>query len=110
MKSKIRNIVVNNIEYTWAINELDWDTVALKVWVKGQKRLPWFVTEKQFNNPWYFIGQVNEENIEKFQLEPVTPKVVAAAIKQVVDTFGLPEEVLKTMHLSISGDGKVTSC
>lgn len=74
MKSKVRKILVEDREYNWAVSEIDWDRVLLKVWVSGNKKCPWFTTEKRFKNPWYFIGQINKENTERFQFEPVTPK------------------------------------
>jgi len=107
MKSKIRKIVVEDKEYNWAVSEIDWDRVLLKVWINGIKKCPWFTTEKRFNNPWHFIGQINEENIEKFQFEPVTPKHVAAAINLVRKEFGDPEADFKTLSLKIESDGNV---
>ena len=61
-------------------------------WIKGHKRLPWFTTQIPFHNSWYLIGKVNDENRDNFQFEPVTPKVVATIIKQVIDNFSLQVE------------------
>ena len=107
MKSKVRKIIVEDREYSWAVSEIDWDRVLLKVWIHGVRRCPWFTTEKRFHNPWYFIGLINEENFAKFQFEPVTPKHVAAAISIVRKAYGDPAGDFKTLTLRIESDGKV---
>ena len=108
MKSKIRSITVDGRDYRWSVKEIDWDNVLLTVWVEGVKNRPWFTTEKRFNNPWYFLGQINEKTIPKLQLKPITPKHVAAAIKLVMANYGCPNTVNETLQVKITEDGKIS--
>jgi len=106
MKSKIRKIVVNNKIYVWSVSEIEWDLVCLKVWANGVISMPWFTLNYTFHNPWHLIGQIQTEEIaEKCQLNPITPKVVAEAIKFVVEEFGNPSTPVKTLRFEIDEHG-----
>lgn len=63
MRKKVRKIVVDGIEYAWAIEETLWPTLVLKVW-RGKGHL-WF--ERTFD--------------AGVRTGPVTPRDVAELVR-----------------------------
>jgi len=45
MKAKTRRIVVDGSEYRWAIVELLWPKLVLRVWRPSETTKPWFELE-----------------------------------------------------------------
>ncbi len=85
MKAKVRKITVDTEKYVWAVTEVDWHTVNLKVWVEGNKRMPWFEVKKKFDEPWINFSELTKSEL-KSDLDsttPVTPGLVAFLIKEV---------------------------
>ena len=41
MKSKIRNITVNNTEYIWTVREEMWSSLLVKIWLENRGKVPW---------------------------------------------------------------------
>ncbi|MEL7536226.1 MAG: hypothetical protein AAFZ58_09345 [Pseudomonadota bacterium] len=107
MKSKLRSIAVDNRDYLWSVQELDPNRVLLKVWLKGDKRAPWFLAERRFDNPWHLIGLAKADTIDRLQLQPVTPKLVAAAIRSVERDFGPPEGGVANVRVTVDAGGTI---
>ena len=116
MKSKIREINVDSCTYVWRVTELDWHTIRLKVWIKGNKKFPWFIVEKKFDDPWINFPELCKGKI-KSDIEsstPVTPGLVAAYIKELkrqkMESSGNAPIFLKTNSdggLEINEDGSL---
>ena len=100
MKSKIRKITVQGFDFNWSVTETDWNQVLLKIWVFDFKKCPWITIYQEFHNPWYLIGLYNQENKEKLNLNPVTPKTVAHIIFLALNQYGYPEQV-KENHVKL---------
>ena len=41
MKKKFRDIVVNDIEYAWSVQEKRWPYAGLRIWSKSRGKIPW---------------------------------------------------------------------
>ncbi len=69
----------------WGVNELDWYTVRIKVWIDGNKRIPWFEMQKKFDDPWINFQEVSKGELVSNEEDstPVTPSLVAAYIQEV---------------------------
>ena len=85
VKSKIREIQVDSQTYIWRVIEIDWETVLLKVWIKGQKKAPWFSVKKQFDDPWINFSEFANGMLKSDHESsaPITPGLVAAYIRDV---------------------------
>ena len=40
MKKKFRDIVVNDIEYAWSVQEKRWPYAGLRIWSKSRGKIP----------------------------------------------------------------------
>jgi len=85
MKSKVRNISVGDDQFVWGVTEQDWQTVNIKVWKKGNKRIPWFEVLKKFDDPWINCLELSKSEMvsDKESSTPVTPSLIAAYIGEV---------------------------
>jgi hypothetical protein len=94
MKSKVRNIVIDNEKFVWSVTEIDWNYVCIKVWAKGVKAQPWFQVKKRFDDP---LGNFT----------PVTPKLVAWLITKILKSYGVLKQPFITMSFEIDDDGNL---
>ena len=106
MKSKVREIVVDSHSYMWTVTELDWHTVNIKVWVKGNTRTPWFEVKKKFDDPWLNFSELSKGQLKsnKESSSPVTPGLIAAYIKE-VKTRNLELIANKPIYLHTNSEG-----
>ncbi len=85
MKKKTRQINIEGTKYIWSVVEQDWPQAVLNVWIDGQKNKPWCSA----------IFSLDE-------IQAITPKIVAKAIKGVLEDKGhQPENVTKTIELNL---------
>ena len=106
--AELRLIRVDGQRYRWRVVELDERAVLLRVWHDGHKRQPWFEVEVPFDNPWYLIGMINEQNRDRLALQPVTPGRVAALVRAVRDSLCLPTGASSVQRLRLEVDGELT--
>ena len=73
MKKKVRNIVVSEKKYKWAVQENFWPETYLKVWREGNKIKPWLVitlTELLTITPSHVESIINQANQLKNDIRP----------------------------------------
>lgn len=83
-----------------------------RIWIEGIKSAPWVEVNYSFHNLWYFYGEVityqgtKEDLLKHFQLEPVTPKIVAEIIAQAKSRHQI-EEKFKARLFELDKNGKL---
>ncbi|NEO88218.1 MAG: hypothetical protein F6J87_28765 [Spirulina sp. SIO3F2] len=111
MKSKIRKIVVENLDFKWNVKHLSPDYIALRLWFQENRALPWAQVRVRFDNPWLHYGEllvcvdrgIDVQNV--FQLEPMTPKRVRSIIQQIIDLNGQPTTFRNSLNYALADDG-----
>ena len=108
MKPKVRKIVVDLNTYVWGVTELDWHTVNIKVWVKGNKRVPWFEVKKKFDDPWLNFPELSKGELksDKESSTPVTPSLIESYIKE-IKKQNIDAIRNKTIYLQTSKEGNL---
>ncbi len=92
MKKKVRKIMVGGQSYLWRAVTESPGILQLRIW-RMPETTPWaIVHEIRFDDPFYFFpeliscepGQIRD----RFQLNPVTPGIVAKFIQRIPDAGG----------------------
>jgi hypothetical protein len=105
MKKRIRHISVEGNSFSWRVNSLDENYVSLRIWVEGQKRMPWFTVLYPYRDPWLNFAQIVEESGGSFTFEDnsilqgVTPGKIAKIISYVLSNIEKPQAVEHTLDL-----------
>ncbi len=87
MRKRFRTITVNETRYAWRVTPIDEAHVQLKVWLADVRGTALQVRFR-FDDPWHLYPvlisappEARERAEEIFQLKPITPSVVRAAIE-----------------------------
>lgn len=102
-EKKIRNILVKGHEFKWMVKEGWPDYVFIRIWLAGQKSMPWAEIKYKYHDLWKYYGEIISASPEKknslyegFQTTPVTPGLVAKIIDILMETFSPLEKVRST--------------
>ncbi|MEM8862804.1 MAG: hypothetical protein AAGD96_31215 [Chloroflexota bacterium] len=88
MSNKPRKSNVDSFEEVWRVKPIDPDFVSLRV-RHPDSSIPIFTLRYRFNEPWLFYGELitGQLTADDLQMRPITPKLVAEIIKQVVANY-----------------------
>lgn len=106
MKKKIRHIIVIEQKYNWRVTSVDSNTVLLRTWIDGLKRLPWVEAKFPFKDPWLNFADLvkehsgNDDTFEDYSFEGITPKKVSIIIETVVKDKGLTSDINRPISLN----------
>jgi hypothetical protein len=93
MKSKLRTIVVNDQSFIWRVVRPKQSHVILRVWIEGQKQLPWAEITCRIDDPWLSFneGQVigSLDSKEDSGSATLLPKEIAEIIRMLSQQHGL---------------------
>ncbi len=108
MKLKVRRIEVDSSAYIWSVTEIDQHTVKVKVWKDKNKKSPWFIVEKRFDDPWINFKELSSGMMksDKESLTTVTPSLVSAYIKT-VQNMNLDSSEKTPILLKTNGEGGI---
>ena len=97
MKKKIRRIVVDGHKFVWRILDRDENSVLLRIWIKGQKRIPWLDVIYPHREPW---GSFAASDDIELSFEKITPFKISTVLKSALQIFEITDEVTSTFKVS----------
>jgi hypothetical protein len=104
MKSKIRNITVLNKHFVWNVKMISANFICLRIWIKGNKRIPWIQARYRFDDPWIHYGEIitmkNNPN-SVFQLRSITPETVKKIICNAIENDKISYEFKNTYNFEL---------
>ncbi|CCH17522.1 hypothetical protein MILUP08_42443 [Micromonospora lupini str. Lupac 08] len=104
-RTRIRSIVVDDIEYRWTVGMVDPGRVKVTVWRDG----PGGALEvmARFDDPWLNFGPIITAPAgrvaEVFELSPIAPALVAKIVRQALD-MGWQAQHKATTRLQLTRD------
>ena len=86
------------------------ETLIIRVWLDGFKKLPWLEAEFDYKDPWLNLSELVIENGGLYDaskdnlFEGVTPRKVSVVIQRALEENGPINDVIKTIKLKSSRD------
>jgi hypothetical protein len=102
MKKKIRHIVVDGHKFVWRILDKDESSKLLRIWIEGQKRIPWLDVIYPYRNPWLNLADAVAASNSLFLgddpdlFEGITPLKVSNVLKSAIQKFEITDNVTST--------------
>jgi hypothetical protein len=88
-RRRVRSIVVDGIDYRWAVSLVDPGHVRVKVWLDTREHGGALDVVVAFDDPWLNYGPIITapagRAAEVFELNPVVPALVTKIIRQALD-------------------------
>lgn len=86
---RVRSIVVDGVDYRWAVSPVDPGHVKVKVWLDTRERGGALEVVVAFDDPWLNFGPIITapagRAAEVFELNPVSPALVATMVRRALD-------------------------
>ena len=119
-RTRIRSIVVDGIDYRWAVGMVDPAHVRVSVWRDAPEPMPGEVSPARasarggalevvvaFDDPWLNYGPIITapagRAAEVFELEPIAPALIARIVRQALETGWQPHRT-GTTRLRLTSD------
>jgi hypothetical protein len=105
--TRIRSIVVDGIDYRWAVGMVDPAHVMVRVWHGARGRGGALEVIVAFDHPWLNYGPIITapagRAAEVFALDPIVPALVAKIVRQALDA-GWQAQHSGTTRLQLTRD------
>lgn len=106
-RTRIRSIVVDGIDYRWAVGLVDPGHVRVTVWPDARERGGVLEVMVAFDHPWLNYGPIITapagRAAELFELNPVGPGLVARIVRQALEA-GWSARLTGTTQLRLTRD------
>jgi hypothetical protein len=107
VRARIRNIIVDDVAYRWTVGQVDPGHVKVKVWRDRPDHGGVLEVVATFDDPWLNYGPIITapagRAAEVFDLNPITPALVATVVRQALDA-GWQADHHTTMRLRLTRD------
>ena len=95
MKSKIRQLTLDEHKFRWRVVRESESQVRLRIWSVLNPRIPWVEVLLTSRDPWLRAGDHSDDAREIGDSEPITPRRVREIIEQIAADHGWPSEPIE---------------